>query len=87
MIYNFSYPLKLVMVGILFSIYLLNLKLTFIPLPLVAFLSIFGFIFCLIKNKILVPRKYYNYFVLISLLSMICAFSFLVNQKVIFIFL
>ncbi|EMJ7709838.1 hypothetical protein KTH87_13645 [Acinetobacter baumannii] len=81
MIYNFSYPLKLVMVGILFSIYLLNLKLTFIPLPLVAFLSIFGFIFCLIKNKILVPRKYYNYFVLISLLSMICAFSFLVNQK------
>lgn len=80
MTYNHSYPLKLLVTGILFSVYLLNIKLVFIPLPLVAFFSIFGFIFCLTKNKILIPRKYYYYFFLLSLLSIVCVFSFLINQ-------
>lgn len=81
MIYNYSSPLKLTLVGILFSIYLLNIKFILIPLPLVAFLSIFGFIFCLTKNKILILKKYYYYFFLLSLLGLVCAFSFLVNQR------
>jgi oligosaccharide repeat unit polymerase len=63
------------------AIYIFNLKLTFMPIPLNLFLGVLGTFLFFMNYGLQIPKKFFTLAIYFSLIIISFSFSFLINQK------